>query len=60
MAQLKTQRLFRSLASKRNGILGHSALTGTRVLRPAPAKGGTVSRRQVRAALRKLTVDDLK
>lgn len=42
-------------ASKRKAVLGHSSLTGTRVLRPATTKGGTVSLRQVRAALRKLT-----
>jgi hypothetical protein len=41
-------------ALKSKSILGRSALTGTRVLRPAAAKGGTVSRRQVRAALRRL------
>jgi len=44
-------------ARKRADVLGYSSLTGTRVLRPAPAKGGTVSAAQVRAALRRLSQD---
>ncbi len=56
----KSTRNSKPSASKPKGILGRSALTGTRVLRPATAKGGTVTLRQVRAALRTLTADDLK
>jgi len=40
-------------ARHRATVLGRSALTGTRVLRPA-SKGGTVSLRQVRRALQTL------
>jgi hypothetical protein len=42
-------------AKHKASVLGRSALTGTRVLRPA-SKGGTVSLRQVRSALRRLDV----
>lgn len=46
-------------ARRKANVLGRSALTGTRVLRPA-AKGGTVSLRQVRIALRTLSTSAFK
>jgi hypothetical protein len=46
-------------AKRKVDVLGRSALTGTRVLRPA-AKGGTVSLRQVRSALRTLSAGAVK
>jgi hypothetical protein len=44
-----------SRAKKAKKSLGRSALTGTRILRPAAAKGGKISLNQVLTALRSLS-----
>jgi hypothetical protein len=40
--------------SDRTAVLGRSALTGQFVYKPAPAKGGTISQKQVETAVRRI------
>jgi hypothetical protein len=46
----------KATSSKKKGsqYLGWSALTGTWIARPVPKKGATITRRQVRNAMRAL------
>jgi len=55
----KAARVGLAPQKRQTHVLGHSTLTGTRVLRPA-GKGGTVSLRQVRIALRALNASRIK